>query len=322
MPTRRKLLGLLAAAPWLAAGRAADAALPVDAPRLDFLDRLPEASRTSFVDDAKLLVGWTTDAAAVADKSPLHQDDVIDRSSAFKKVPGFAAPTDVSGLIGRYRLLAPPFAEHRYYGLMLGLLNSAGKVAAVVVVNRLFRLPMLLQEPAGVGSDLWTNAGLLTGFRPAALKAALSLADQAKAEATRSGVPLIATGQSQAGGTAQLQIAHLLAADRTNQQSIGDAVGFVTFNATCSAVSIRHVGLDPSRLPGVNFAKDLDPLVGPHTQLANEIGLQVYIHADGTAGLKSGGSYLKAALHPREHFLDSFSGLSLGRLLAQIRASS
>ena len=108
MPTRRKLLGLLAVAPWAAALRPAGAALPADAPKLDFLDRLPEASRLSFVDDAKLLVGWTTDAAAVMDKQPLKADAIVDRSSGFTQVPGFAAPTDVSGLVGRYHLLVPP----------------------------------------------------------------------------------------------------------------------------------------------------------------------------------------------------------------------
>jgi hypothetical protein len=315
MPSRRRLLGLLAAAPWLAALRLAEAAPPANAPNLDFLDRLPEANRLSFVDDAKLLVGWTTDAAAVADTQPLHAGDIVDRGGAFDKVPGFAAPTDVRGLVGRYRLLAPPFTGHYYYGLMFGLLGAVDKVEAVIVVNRLFRLPMLLQEPGGVGSDLWTNAGLLTGFRPASLNAALFFADQARAEAARLGVPLIATGQSQAGGTAQLQVAHVLAADAKA------LAGFVTFNATCRAVSIRHVGLDPTRLPGVNFAKDLDPMVGPHSRLANEIGLQIYIHADGTAGLKPGGSYAKAALNPHEHFLDSFNGLQLGKLLADLRAA-
>jgi hypothetical protein len=312
MPTRRALLGLLAVADRspVGGGRAAGRRSS-----LDFLDRLPGGNRTSFVDDAKLLVGWTTDAAAVADEQPLKTGDIIDRGGAFKTVPGFAAPTDVSGLMGRYRLLAQPITGHYYYGLMFGLLSEADKVEAVIVVNRLFRLPMLLQEPGGVGSDLWTNAGLLTGFRPASLRAALSLADNAQAEAARLGAQLIATGQSQAGGTAQLQVAHVLAADRNA------VVGFVTFNATCRPVSIRHVGLDPARLPGVNFSKDLDPLVGPHSRLANQIGLQVYIHADGDAGLKPGGSYFAAAMRPREHFLDSFHGLSLGKLMAQIRGA-
>jgi len=188
-------------------------------------------------------------------------------------------------------------------------------VRAVLIASRLCRLPVVLHEPGGLGSDAWTDVGLMTGFRPASLKAALTMADQAKAEADRLGVPLIATGQSQAGGTAQLQVAHLVAADSKA------FAGFVTFNAACSRASIRHVGLDPARVPGVNFAKDLDPLVGPHSNVSNEIGLQIYIHADGTAGLKPRGSYLAAALHPREHFLDSFNGLPLGRILAQIRAS-
>jgi hypothetical protein len=72
-PTRRALLRFLAAASWLAAVRPADAALPVGTPILDFLDRLPEAGRAAFVHDAKLLLGWTTDTAAVAPKSPLHR---------------------------------------------------------------------------------------------------------------------------------------------------------------------------------------------------------------------------------------------------------
>ena len=230
-------------------------------------------------------------------------------------MPGFAAPTEIGSLAGRYKLLAPPFRAHFYYGVMLGLLDPADKVAAVVIVSRLLRLPVLLREPAGVGSDLWTDVGLMTGFRPASLNAALTLADMAKAQADRLGVPLIATGQSQAGGTAQLQVAHLVAADPKA------LAGFVTFNAACARASILNVGLDPARVPGVNFSKDLDPLVGPHSNVANEIGLQVYIHADGTAGLKPRGSYLAAALHPREHFLDSFNGLSLGKILAEVRAS-
>lgn len=315
MPTRRTLLRFLAATPWLAAVRPADAALPAGAPNLDFLDRLPEASRAIFVDDAKLLLGWTTDAAAVTDKSPLHAGDIVDRRSGFKAVPGFAPPTDIAGLTGRYRLLAPPFGVHYYYGLMFGLLDQAGEVGAVLVASRLCRLPMVLHEPGGLGSDAWTDVGLMTGFRPASLEAALTLADKAWAEAMRLGVPLIATGQSQAGGTAQLQVAHLVAVDSKA------CVGFITFNAACSRASIRHVGLDPARVPGVNFAKDLDPIVGPHSGVANEIGLQIYIHADGTAGLKPRGSYLQAAIHPHEHFLDSFNGLSLGKLLADVRAA-
>ncbi len=72
----------------------------------------------------------------------------------------------------------------------------------------------------------------------------------------------------------------------------------------------------------MNFAKDLDPMVGPHTLLANRIGVQIYIHPDGTAGLKPQSSYLCAVFHPREHFLDSFSGLSLGKALKDCSLSS
>jgi hypothetical protein len=196
---------------------------------------------------------------------------------------------------------------------MFGLLDQADEVGAVLIASRLCRLPMILHEPGGLGSDAWTDAGLMTGFRPASLKAALTLADTAWAEAMRLGVPLIATGQSQAGGTAQLQVAHLVTADSNA------CAGFITFNAACSPISIRHIGLSPANVPGINFAKDLDPIVGPHTLVANEIGLQVYIHADGTAGLKPRGSYFQAAVHPHEHFLDSFNGLPLGQLLADIR---
>ena len=198
---------------------------------------------------------------------------------------------------------------------MFGLLDAADRVGAVLIASRLCRLPVVLREPGGLASDAWTDVGLMTGFRPASLKAALALADQAKAEADRLGVPLIATGQSQAGGTAQLQVAHLVAADSKSN------VGFVTFNAACSKASIRHVGADPAHLPGVNFAKDLDPIVGPHSGVSNEIGLQIYIHADGTAGLKPHGNYLTAVLHPREHFLDSFNGMSLAKVLETVRAS-
>jgi hypothetical protein len=315
MPTRRALLGFLATAPWLAVLRPASAALPAGDPNLGFLDRLSEASRPSFIDDAKLLLGWTADAAAVADEQPLKAGDIVDRTSGFKSVPGFAPPTDIAGVAGRYRLLAPPFRAHYYYGLMFGLLDSAGQVKAVLIASRLCRLPVILHEPGGLGSDAWTDVGLMIGFQPASLKAALTLADLAWAEAERLGVPLIATGQSQAGGTAQLQVAHLVAADSKAY------AGFITFNAACSRASIRHVGLDPARVPGVNFAKDLDPIVGPHSGVANEIGLQIYIHADGTADLKPRGSYVQAALHPREHFLDSFNGLSLGEILAEVRAA-
>jgi hypothetical protein len=304
-------LALIAAAPWLPAIPTAEAMPALG--RFEFLDTLPAPNRYSVADDAKLLIGWATDAAAL--ESPLRGGDIVDRTRGFATVPGFAAPTDMTGLAGRYRVMAAPYADHRYYGLTLGLLDGGGQIGAIVVVNRLFRLPVLLEEPGGLAVDLWANAGLLLGFRTLALDAALALAAQAAELAARYGVPLITTGQSQAGGTAQLQIASLVAA----RARLARPIGFLTFNANCAPASIRRFGLEPARVPGINFAKDRDPFVGPHSGLANAVGLQVYIHADGTAGLTPRGSYLQAAIRPREHFLDSFNGVSLAAAIEAIR---
>lgn len=303
---RRKLLGGLALIAVFRANWQAQAAV-VDRTLLAFLDGLPPY----LPDDLKLLIGWATDAAAVA--LPLRSGDVIDRHSGLSRVPGFAAPTPVDGLSGRYRLLMPPYDAHDYYGLTLGLLDESDSVKAVIVANRLFRLPLILQEPLGLGSDLWVNAGLILGFGTAGLDAALAHADRAWDLAARCGAPLIATGQSQAGGTAQLQAARLAGAKRPQGR-----FGFVTFNANCSPASVRRLGVEPAGVPGLNFAKDLDPGVGPHALLANEVGLQVYIHADGTAGLTPRSSYLRALFHPREHFLDSFNGISLAAALKTV----
>jgi hypothetical protein len=293
-------------------GLSAEAAPRFIEPRqLEFLDNVPPDRGRAFTDDAKLLIGWVTDAAALDVR--VKSGEIIDRRCTFAAVPGAAEPTPLDALAGRYRLVRPALKAHDYYGMLFGLLDGVERVTAVILVNRLFRLPVILEEPLGVGSDVWANAGLLLGFRTAALDAALAFADMAEEQASRLGVPLIATGQSQAGGTAQLQIAHLAAAGAGEGR-----IGFVTCNATCSASSIRRFGLDPARLPGVNFAKDLDPLVGPHTWLANRIGLQVYIHADGSAGLTPQSSYVRAVIHPREHFLDSFAAVSLEAALRSV----
>jgi len=151
------------------------------------------------------------------------------------------------------------------------------------------------------------------GFGTAALGAALELADAAEQIARQLDVPLIATGQSQAGGTAQLQVASIVTRPGWR--------GFVTFNATCSPGSIQRLGVEPSRLPGVNFAKDLDPFVGPNTWLANGIGLQIYIHADGSGSFVPGASFVNAALHPTEHFLDSFKDISLSAIVESLLAT-
>jgi hypothetical protein len=316
---RRAAMRLLAGTPLLSRfARAEDAGSTLDTMLLSFIERVPAAYRYELIDDAKLLTGWVADAAALA--IPYQAGELVDRSSGFHDVPGAAAPTQVDGLAGRYRLLANPYERHDYFGMLFGLLGPDDTVVAAVLVNRLFRLPVIVQEPLGLATDIYTNAGLLIGFRTAALDAALAFADFAAEQAVKLAVPLIATGQSQAGGTAQLQIAHLMA---TTPQWRGEgAAGFVTFNGTCTRASVRRLGVDPARLPGVNFAKDLDPMVGPHTLLANRIGLQIYIHADGTAGLKPQSSYLRAVFHPHEHFLDSFSGLPLGKMLKDVSRSS
>lgn len=313
---RRGFLGGLGGLGLTAFGRAVPASAGgsepgsprLDAPILRLLDPLP----AYLADDLKLLVGWVTDVAAVG--ASLLVGLLVDSRSGFASVPGFAAPTPLDALAGRYRLLRAPPRLNDQFGAILGLLDAEDRVRAVLLVNRLFRLPVLLQEPIGVARDLWTNAGLLLGFRPQSLAAALALAEDAWAEACRLNVPLIAAGQSQAGGMAQLQIAFL--ARRT---AAAGRIGFVTFNATCSAVSVRRLGVDFAKLPGINFVKDRDPLVGPHALLANQIGLQLYVHADGSAGLQPRSSYLAAMFHPREHALDSFDRVSLARALDSIR---
>jgi hypothetical protein len=284
--------------------RMARAASAFDRARLAFLDHLP-----AYVpDDSKRLLGWVADAAAI--DIPLQKGEIVDRRSGFSTVPGFAAPTPLGDLAGRYRLLRPPYKAHDYYGMIFGLLDEDDTVRAVIVANRLFRLPVILQEPLGLGADLWANAGLLLGFQTAALGAALTHADLAWEEATRLKAPLIALGQSQAGGTAQLQIAHLRASGAT-----AGRFGFITFNANCSPAAIRRLKQEPAQVPGVNFAKDLDPGLGPHSLLANNVGLQVYIHADGSGGLTPQSSYWRAFFHPRQHFLDSFNDVSLATAL-------
>jgi len=306
--TRRQSLALIASAAFFPPFSATAAEQTLDRSRLEFLHRLPPENRVSFADDAKLLVGWVTDAAA-SDMS-LHAGRIVDGNSGFSSVPGFAEATAMAGLTGRYEILAAPKETNSYYGVLFGLLDASGAQRAIVLVNRLFRLPLLLQDPLGVVSDLGTNAGMLIGFGTSSLDTAFALANQGDQLARRLGVPFITAGQSQAGGTAQLQIASI-------KDSSGSR-GFVTFNATCSSRSVLRLGADPSRVPGVNFAKDLDPLVGPHSLLANDIGQQIYLHADGSWSLTPKSSFLRAAFHPGEHLLSSFNQVHLSPILSSV----
>jgi hypothetical protein len=311
---RRQFLKALAAAIFtLFLPRLTHAAAFLRQEPLGFLDRLPKDSANYFADDVRLLVGWVTDAAAV--RQPLRPGDRVDRTRSFRSVPGFAAPTDISALSARYRIVAAPIDAHGYYGVILGLLDASDATVAVLLINRLFRMPVILQEPVGLATDLVTIAGLLFGFRNSALDTALDAARAAFAEALSLDVPLIVAGQSQAGATAQLQIAALAVAPgwRAGQG------GFITFNAAPVRTSIVKLGLDPTTIPGINFIKDLDPLVGPHGMFTNGVGQQIFIHADGTGGLEPRASVLAALSHPRQHFLDSFGGVSLATALAASR---
>jgi hypothetical protein len=172
-------------------------------------------------------------------------------------------------------------------------------------------MPIALEDPLGVATDLVTNGAMLTGVRTPAVEDAGTAADTAHADARQAGVPLVIGGQSQAGGTAQLQVAYL-------QHRYGhDApVGFITLNAAHVLLSVKRLGLAGSEVHGVNFSKDLDPGFGPKALFANRVGFQVYIHPDGTGSRTAGDSTLvEAMLHPREHFLDSFSDVSLTAVL-------
>src|SRR5262249_5486023 len=121
--TRRELLPLLAASMACGARAAMASEQAADFSLLAFLDRLPGESRSSFVDDAKLLVGWVPDVAAIGE--PLREGRIIDHRDTFSSVPGFAAPTDIASLSARYRVLREPQETHGYYGVLLGLLDGA-----------------------------------------------------------------------------------------------------------------------------------------------------------------------------------------------------
>jgi hypothetical protein len=165
---RRQFLKALAAAIFtLFLPRLTHAAAFLRQEPLGFLDRLPKDSANYFADDVRLLVGWVTDAAAV--RQPLRPGDRVDRTRSFRSVPGFAAPTDISALSARYRIVAAPIDAHGYYGVILGLLDASDATVAVLLINRLFRMPVILQEPVGLATDLVTIAGLLFGFRNSAL---------------------------------------------------------------------------------------------------------------------------------------------------------
>ncbi|MEI9982770.1 MAG: hypothetical protein WDN69_05895 [Aliidongia sp.] len=139
-------------------------------------------------------------------------------------------------------------------------------------------MPVTLQQPAGVATDLLTNAALALDFKTSGVTDAVAAAEASYSEAADRGVPLLLGGQSQAGATAQFQAAELLKAHPKSATPFG----FLTMNAGWATLSVDGLDIDAVTVPGVNFSKDYDPGVGPHALFANTIGRQIYIHPDGT----------------------------------------
>ena len=297
-------------------GGAAGADTPT-APKLCFLKALPQERQAAVADDAKLLIGWTFDAYAAAYR--WNGSITIDRDSTYAEVPGFAEPTSLRKLQGHYRLIRAPFDRGRgYYGMLFAALDEQDRPVALILANRLFRAPVALQHPLGLATDLLTNTALALDFETAGVEDAVAAAEASYDAAAKLGVPLILAGQSQAGGTAQLQAAAL------QKTHAGQPVpsGFLSLNAAEALASVRGLGLDPAAIEGVNFSKDYDPGVGPHGPLANAVGRQLYIHPDGTAGTEPGDyTFLDALMHPKEHMLASFEDVSLTEALRPLLAT-
>jgi len=268
--------------------------------------------RDQGLDDAKLLTGWVFDAAAAHHVA--KPADIVTHHSSLKEVPGYAGATDLGGLLGRYRVMRAPFdLGHGYYGIEFGALTSDSGISNILLVNRLFRLPIVLHQPVGVATDVATNGAMLFGWQSESVNNASSAAVTASDDAAKLGVPLLTVGQSQAGGVAQLQVAYLTA--KTPHRPL--IAGFVTMNAAHVDLSVRRLGLSPDAVNGINFVKDLDPGFGPHGLLPNRIGMQVYIHPDGTGSDRPGHQTAFAAWeHAGEHLLSTFNGVSLGQALA------
>ena len=187
-----------------------------------------------------------------------------------------------------------------------------GASPACILSTVCFRLPIVLKQPAGVATDIATNLAMFTGVKMASLADANAAAGTVFIDAEALHDPLLTAGQSQAGGEAQLQAAYIEATHP--HRSI--LTGFVSLNAAPPEAAIRRLGLAPKTINGVNFVKDLDPGFGPYGVLPNEIGLQIYIHPNGTGSLTPGkASFFSALRHPRQHLLEEFNNVSLARAL-------
>lgn len=281
-----------------------------------FARALPAGFRGGHLDDVKFLIGFVFDVAASGRGVPVGV--VVDRGSGFGAVPGFAGATDLGRVAGRYRVMRAPFDEGRgYFGVLLGSLDGSGRVEALILANRLFRLPVVLRDPGGVATDVVTNVAMWTGWWTRAVEDANRAAADAAVMAARMGVPLVFAGQSQAGGVAQLQAAYV-AASYPRRPIV---TGFITFNGGAVGVSTRRLGLVPEEVEGINFLKDRDPGFGPDGVLASRAGLRVFIHADGSgSGVPGRQSFLAPWLHPGEHLLASFDDVALAPALAAVLA--
>jgi hypothetical protein len=116
---------------------------------------------------------------------------LVDAASTFAKVPGLTFPTDMRKVRATYRVLAPAFPSFGYYGLGLEMLDGNGKPIAIILVNRLFRLPLIFREPFGVLIDAATTGALLSGIRIAPVRAAANTASLLYGKAAARDAPLI-----------------------------------------------------------------------------------------------------------------------------------
>lgn len=263
------------------------------------------------------MIGWVFDVAAA--HRVLTAGEIIDHRSGVANVPGFAAATNLTALTGRYRVIRSPFdLGNGYFGVELGALGPNDQVSSIFLINRLFRLPVLLQQPAGVATDIATNGAMLFGWQTNAVRDANAAATTALGDAEKLAVPLLTAGQSQAGGVAQLQAAYMAATYPTRRV----ATGFITLNAAYVVSSVRRLGVALDRIEGINFSNDLDPGFGPHGLLPNKVGLQVYVHPNGSGSRVAGSETIYAAwLRPDQHLLSSFNKVSLSRILANLLSS-
>jgi hypothetical protein len=279
---------------------------------LNFLRRVPKLALVTLADDLKLLLGWTADASASG--TLFRGGEVVDAGSGYFSVPGFAPPTNMRSLHGRYRILRPPFKFGiGYYGLAFAALSDDGSVYAIVLANRLFRMPVMLREPVGLLTDILSNLAMFAGLDTPALEGARTAAAETLKSAETAGVPMIIVGPSQAGAMAQLQIMTLQA----ERPEVAKHAGFITFNAAYPILWPFRLGIPEEMVQGVNFSKDLDPGFGPTAPVENRIGTRLYVHRDGTVSETPGHeNYFNAWYHSRQHFLDTFTDVPLSAALA------